>query len=117
MLEELGAEGGVGALPVQRQLLGEAHRQRLAGLELPLGLGLVDLGDRLFVESFTRSLRVAGEQSGVALVERRHLEPRQLLDARGGHAGGVARAEEGEEAGEVLGDQLLEVQRLVLVHA
>jgi hypothetical protein len=29
----------------------------------------------------------------------------------------VARAEEGEEAGEVLGDQLLEVQRLVLVHA
>ena len=70
MFFQLGHEGGVHGSEVAGELLREAHRQAVARVELTLGLGQVDLGNRLFIESLTRRRRVACEQSGIALVER-----------------------------------------------
>lgn len=80
VLSRLRHEGWVYLLPVRRERLRPADRDRLSRLEGALLRGFVDLRDRLFVEALTRRRRVPCEQSGVAAVERRHLEPRQLFD-------------------------------------
>jgi hypothetical protein len=109
---ELGNEPVVDAAEVERGALGELNRERFARRQLALGCGPVDLADRRFVEPFTRRRRVAREQSGVALIERGDLEPRELFDARRNDPLRVARREEREVAREVLGDQCGEIQRL-----
>ena len=55
--------------------LREAYGERVSRLQGALGLRPMDLADRLFVESLTRRRRVPREQSGVAVVQRRDLEP------------------------------------------
>ena len=104
-------EAFVDTAEVGCELLGEANGEVFPRLERPLAFGLVDLGDRLFIESLLRSLRIPGEESGIALVHGRDLDSRDLLDARRGHAFGVAGPEEGEEALEQIGQLLHHVQR------
>jgi hypothetical protein len=98
VLTQLGMEGGIHLPVVGRGPLGPAHGQRLAGLELALGLGRVDLRDGLLVEALTRRRRVTREQSGVAFVQGCHFEPCELLDAGRNDALAVAGPEEGEVA-------------------
>jgi hypothetical protein len=105
VLAQFGLEGLIHRAEVAGQLLGEANCQGIAWLELALALGQVDLLDGLLVESLTRRRRVPGEESGVAAVQGRDLEPRQLLDAAGHDTVLVAGAEKGEVPLEELGDQ------------
>ena len=72
----------------------------------------MDLGHRLFVQSLTRRRRVPGEQSGIALVHRRDLEPGELLDAGRRDALGMRGAEEVEEALEELRREFHDVHRV-----
>ena len=102
---QLGHEWGVDASMVGRHSFSEAYGKRLAWLELAFLDGQMDLTDRLFIESLTRRRRVPGEASSVAFVDRRDLEPRELLDPRGGDAFGMAGAKELEELSEEFGDQ------------
>ena len=108
---EFGEEGGVHRAEVGRELFGEAHGQRFAGREIALRFGQMNLRDGRFVQTFTRSLRVAGEASGVAVVQRGHFEAREFLDARGAQALRVAGLVEGEVAREKIRQQFGHVQR------
>lgn len=98
MRAQLVEEGGIDRVEVGREPLRITNRQRVARRELAFGLGPVDLRDRRFVESLTRSLRVPGEESSIAGVDRRDLEARELFDARRGDALGMGGAEEREIA-------------------
>ena len=102
---QLAHEGVVDRPEVGGELLREADRERFPRLEFALRLGPVDLRDRVLIEPLTRRRRVPSEQSGVATVQRRDLEPGQLLDARRNDPFGVTRPEEREEPGEVIRDQ------------
>jgi hypothetical protein len=65
----------------------------------------MNLRDRFLVESLTRRRRVTCELSGVAVVEGRDLESRQLLDAAGYDALLMTGPEELEVSSEAVGDQ------------
>jgi hypothetical protein len=110
VLPQLRLERRIDGSEVRGEPLGEADGQRLARIELTLGFGQVDLADRFLVESLTRRRRVACEQSGVAIVERSHLEARELLDARGNDALLVTGTEEREVALEEVGDQSRQIE-------
>ena len=97
MIAKFADEAFVDTAEVGRELLGEATGEVFPRLERPLAFGLVDLGDRLFIESLLRSLRIPGEESGIALVHGRDLDSRDLLDSRRGHAFGVAGPEEAKK--------------------
>ena len=98
LIPQFSHECWVYSLVVGRELLRVADRERLTGLEFALTLGQMDLRDDLFIESLTRRRRVACEASGIAVVQRRDLEPRQLLDARWDDTLLMTRAEECEVA-------------------
>ena len=110
VLAQLGHERRVDPAEIRGELLSEADRETISWLEAALSFRKVDLGDRVFVETLTRRRRVAGEQSGVAVVQGRDLEARQLLDPGGHHAVFVTGTEEREVATEEIGDQLGQVQ-------
>ena len=65
---------------VGREPFCKAHGKCVSGFEIALLLGQMNLSDRFFIESLTRRRRVAGEQSGVTLVEGRDLEAGEFLD-------------------------------------
>ena len=109
MLAQFCPEGRIRRAKIQSHLLGEANGQSFPGFEAAVRLGEMNLGDGFLVESLTRRRRVPGEESGIALVDGRHLQPGQLLDARGYDAFGMAGAEERKEALEMFGDQLQQV--------
>lgn len=113
MLAQLGLERVVDRAEVRRQLLGKANRKCLARGEGPLCLGKMDLRDRLLVKPLPRRRRVPSEQSGVALIQRRNLEPRELFDARRHDALLMARSEELEVPREEIGDEAREIEGLV----
>ena len=103
VVAELADEGFVDRAEVGRELFGEANGEVFPGLELSFGFGQVDLGDRLFIESLLRSLRIPGEESGIALVHGGDLDPRDLLHSRWSDALGMGGPEEREEALEEIG--------------
>ena len=90
---------------IQGEFLGKAYRERVPGLEFSLRRGSMDLLDGLFVESLTRRRRVPGKESGIALVDGRHLQPREFLDSGGHHAFVVGLSEEFKVALEMFRDQ------------
>ena len=87
-------ERGIGLLPVAGECFGPLDRIRLARFEVALLGRLVDLRDRVLIESLTRRRRVPSEQSGVAGVEGRNLQPCELLDPRPDRARLMAGTEE-----------------------
>ena len=114
VLSQLRDEARIRGPEIQRELLGKANRQPFARLQLAFFERQMNLRDRLFVEPLTRRRRVTCEESGVAVVQRRDLEPRQLLDPARHDTFLMARCEEREVTGEGFGDQRLEVESLTL---
>ena len=114
VLSQLRDEARIRGPEIQRELLGKANRQPFARLQLAFFERQMNLRDRLFTEPLTRRRRVTCEESGVAVVQRRDLEPRQLLDPARHDTFLMARCEEREVTGEGFGDQRLEVESLTL---
>jgi hypothetical protein len=109
VLTEFVHETRIHGTKVRGQLFSKTHRQRISRLKVAFRLGQTDLGHDLFVQSLTRRRRVPSKQSGVAIVELRDLETRQLLDPGRQYALVVAGAEKGEESLKMLGNQAQEV--------
>ena len=80
---------------------------------MALAFWKMDLADGLFIESLTRRRRVPSEESGVAVVERRDLETRELLDTRRNDPVLVTRPEKCEVALEEVRNQLRQIQAVV----
>ncbi len=97
---------------IQGEFFGKAYRECVPGLEFSLRRGSMDLLDGLLVESLTRRRRVTGEESGIALVEGRHLQSRELLDSGGHHAFVVGLSEEFEISLEMFRDQFERVHEV-----
>ena len=112
MLAEFCPEGRIRRAKIQSHLFGETNRQSIPGFEAAVRLGKMNLRDGFLVESLTRRRRVAGEESGIALIECGYFQPSQLLDARGDHALIMTLYKESEEALEVLGDEFQQVHGL-----
>ncbi len=106
MLAELRLEGRVDRAEVRGEFLREPDGERFTGREAALRLRKMDLADGLFTESLTRRRRVSSEQSSIAVVERRDLEARELLDSGWDDSVLVTRPKKCEIALEEVGNQL-----------
>lgn len=98
VLAKLGLERLVDTAEVRRAPLRPPDGQIVTRREASLAFGLVDLGNRRFVQTFTHRRCVAREKSSVALIQCRDLQARELLHPARNHALLVTGPEEREVA-------------------
>jgi hypothetical protein len=110
MLSEFCEKCGVDLVEIARHLFCVTNSEGVARFESAFRFRQVNLCDRFFVQSLTRRRRVACKESGIALIDRRDLEPSEFLDARWNDAFLMTWSKEGEKAVEELREQLHHVE-------